>query len=975
MKLRMLRRLAPRWTRITAGTSAVTTLLAAIIVIGADHGYRAPQIRLHAGIAWLASNKVGQLTLLDGASAEVMARVPVAAPNSSLHAMQQGTTGYALNRSDGSVVRVDGATLEPTKSAALVIGSPDQLAVFPTPDALYAVDTQRGLLAKTDPRDLVPQGTPYPLNAQIAAEGTVTDPDGRLWLLDRRTGDLVWLSGGTRHARAGAATPGGSRLTLTKGQPALLDPTRRTVELLDVVTGAVQESLTLDIRPDDSVAVSGSPGQRRLLVAVGSRGLLIVCAFTAASCADPIALGTGGGDFGAAVEAKNHAVVPDHATGRVWIVDLGQMRVVADRQLFSPNVRFELVSRDGVIFYNDPNGERAGVLELDGRIRPVTKYDPGRSDNGTIQVPGGNTPEPGPAGPPNPVPTGPPDKVPPVVGSGATETQPEPPESTPVSIVVRPRDHGVVGEEFEFTVVPEGAAGVTSARWNFGDGTETVGTTVRHRWEHAGNYLVSVAAQLTTGRLAYAAARVGIDSPAAPPRIARLHVQPATPQVGQKVRFSAELVGGRPQTWDWTVVGERGTETTSNESVFQHVFTGPGSYTVTLTVTAGTSSHQKSKDFTVALEQPDVRCGDAVTHSVTLSEDLRCTGEAAALRIVASDVDLDLNGHTIATDMPSSTGVGILVEGDALKDINIRNGAIARYPTGVKVVGASGVDIADVEISALSRETSGFPLVGERARDVRVRASTVNAFHLFHFDHGSSVVITGSTLRGNEWRGVGKCAGESSCTVQGGILQAGSITCFGGDMEVVSSSVNVVSTENLHLRSLGPYCRTGTLKNSKITRLDDMSAKHSVMTGNDLDLTREFSTSFWKSFVVSDNIFRGSKGSGVIVFGGSGVLTRNKFVQNGWHGLYVAPMSAGVVGPLEISHNQFVSNGHAGNEIRREDGLHVSDVGAGSVIVVSHNHTENNAAYGINANPGVVVDGGGNTSVGNPQGCRGVRCG
>lgn len=55
------------------------------------------------------------------------------------------------------------------------------------------------------------------------------------------------------------------------------------------------------------------------------------------------------------------------------------------------------------------------------------------------------------------------------------------------------------------------------------------------------------------------------------------------------------------------------------------------------------------------------------------------------------------------------------------------------------------------------------------------------------------------------------------------------------------------------------------------------------------------------------------------------------------------------------------------------DGLHVN-VQAGSDIVISGNHTRHNAAYGIRAEPGTVVDGGGNTSVGNPDGCLGVTC-
>jgi hypothetical protein len=44
------------------------------------------------------------------------------------------------------------------------------------------------------------------------------------------------------------------------------------------------------------------------------------------------------------------------------------------------------------------------------------------------------------------------------------------------------------------------------------------------------------------------------------------------------------------------------------------------------------------------------------------------------------------------------------------------------------------------------------------------------------------------------------------------------------------------------------------------------------------------------------------------------------------------------------------------------------------VAIVSNNVTINNASHGIFADPGSVVDGGGNISIDNPDGCTGVHC-
>ncbi|WP_084431820.1 hypothetical protein [Kibdelosporangium aridum] len=125
--------------------------LAGVVMLGMDQAHQAPWVRLHGGAAWLASSQTGQLTLLDGASAEVAARVPVAPPGAPLRSGQFGSTGYTLNQRDGSVVRVDGATLQPSNPAPL---SADR--IFPAAQALYALDSARGLLTPTDPATLTP---------------------------------------------------------------------------------------------------------------------------------------------------------------------------------------------------------------------------------------------------------------------------------------------------------------------------------------------------------------------------------------------------------------------------------------------------------------------------------------------------------------------------------------------------------------------------------------------------------------------------------------------------------------------------------------------------------------------------------------------------------------------------------------------------------------------------------------------------
>src|SRR5206468_2767306 len=118
---------------------AVVVVGGALVVAGATGGYSAQRPRLLSGAAWLASTQVGQLTLLDGASAETAAQVRVAPPGDQLDVVQQGSSAYAVNRSAGVIRRVDGATFEVTPPVSPLPGARAGLRAFAGPNAVYAV--------------------------------------------------------------------------------------------------------------------------------------------------------------------------------------------------------------------------------------------------------------------------------------------------------------------------------------------------------------------------------------------------------------------------------------------------------------------------------------------------------------------------------------------------------------------------------------------------------------------------------------------------------------------------------------------------------------------------------------------------------------------------------------------------------------------------------------------------------------------
>ncbi|TWP52509.1 PKD domain-containing protein [Lentzea tibetensis] len=590
-----------RRTLILTALAAVAATVAGVLVVGA--GYDTSQVRMHSGAIWLASTQAGQATLVDGATAEVTARLPVAPPGSSLSLTQHGSAAHVLNRATGELRRIDSAT-EQISPPVTVLPAGDGLTVAPAPHVLYEVDVHSGTVASVDPDTLAPRGDPKPLAARITPDGPVVDGRGHLWAIDDETGDLVWLSGDERRTRS-AATRSGARLAITRDQPALVDPERGTAELIDPGTGAVTRSARADLQAGDAVVVSGSADRSRLVVASGTRGTVIVCAFDTSSCSAPVTVSSPGSDLGTPVEVQNRAVVPDYSTGQATIVDLATSRVIAQHQLFDHPTRFELLARDGIVFFNDPNSNRAGVLDLAGDVRSITKYTDEHSEGDATPTPDHRTQadqvskvdnkkqKPG---------LGIPGQI---IQPTRTEPAPTPtpPAPTPTAaIVVEPGNRGVVGDEFELTLVLQPSTGTATTRWSFGDGTEATGATVTHRWQQPGTFTVRATATGDTGaQVSSAETAVTVEPPATPPRITQLTVRRPKPVIGETVYFGAES-SGNPDKWAWRVTqpGENTPEVTAQTPEFEHAFTTPGTYTVTLTVTAGALTATSSRQLTVA---------------------------------------------------------------------------------------------------------------------------------------------------------------------------------------------------------------------------------------------------------------------------------------------------------------------------------------------------------------------------------------
>ncbi|MDQ0373512.1 hypothetical protein [Cellulomonas humilata] len=379
-----------------------------------------------AGSVWVASSGPGQLALVDGPTGEVAVQLAVAVPGDDLVAAQSGATGYVVNRTRGSVLRVESGTWEPGRPRTAVAGATAGLDVVVSSTAVYAVDSEQGLVVELDLETLAPRGPARSLSGGLGPSAPVVDDRGDLWLLEARRGDLLHVGGAVQLAARSAADPRTGRLVSADGRPVVIDPGAGTAVQYDD-EGRPGPEACVDVSPtDDAVRFAGGTDRDEVYTVSGTDAVLRVTDLSTGTCDTVVSsIATPGSDLGTPVELDGRLFVPDFSTGQVVVVDLDTRRVlVTTDPLIGVGTAFDLTAKDGFVFYNDTASEKAGVLDLDGTVRSVSKYDPEQPALG-LEAP--EQPE-----PPVTEPTGPADEpTPPTQPSDPVTTAPATPDARP----------------------------------------------------------------------------------------------------------------------------------------------------------------------------------------------------------------------------------------------------------------------------------------------------------------------------------------------------------------------------------------------------------------------------------------------------------------------------------------------------------------------------------------------------------------
>lgn len=376
----------PRRLRASHGFVTVGVALAVVAVIAgglvgsgnADH-----LVELLPGRAWLANDDRGSVTLVNGATGSPEFEMRFRDAAGSEFEVVQGNEGvFVVNRTTGEITRIDGATQ--TLGRSIQVDVADEPLFLIGGGKAYLVLRAIGTIQEIDPRspDLAPIGEPVQLGAAVGA--AVVDDRGVLAAAVLGTGEIAFVEGATIAGEV-ALNPPGDPMTVT-----LVDG-RVVAVTQDIGAGRVEASTVRPTGVERSQAID-VPVVGELVVAPKMDGarLWLLHAESATLAGVPLDGGevrtlaldfARGDELGAPLPNGRFVYVPSFDQGALFKVDADTGEFLDIVPVAGDTGRFEAFVENGRVWGNDPVGGTAVVIDRDGNVQQVEKYQPGIPSN------------------------------------------------------------------------------------------------------------------------------------------------------------------------------------------------------------------------------------------------------------------------------------------------------------------------------------------------------------------------------------------------------------------------------------------------------------------------------------------------------------------------------------------------------------------------------------------------------------------
>jgi hypothetical protein len=409
VRIRVLR--GDRATALIAGVVA-TILVAAAAWFGV--GVSSANPKLADVGAWLWTAAKGKIVHVNGLSGEVDGYLNDKAGR-QLRVVQDGGNVLLVDDSTGYVSRVEPGQLSVAQTRDLGAAGL-QLAVSGTTG--YAVDPATGKIQQIDPATLNAVGAPITLQGPLGAARI--DGGGRLWVPVTAKGEVVPVSQGVAASPLKVGEPGEElSVTIAGSLPVVVNTRAATATIIGEDGGVGEITLPKGVAQAPKGGVLTPATTEGSLVPVltpGDSGLLVVIDTASNSVLSTKFAADDPGKLGVPQVLGSKVYVPDQASGSLIVWDSAAGGNPTTLRVAERPGPVDVFVKDGLLWANDENGDKAVVIDPEGRKHDVDKDD---SD-----VPGPtNTPKPKQT--PRPDPT-------------RSDTQPEP-DPEPIKTTAAPR--------------------------------------------------------------------------------------------------------------------------------------------------------------------------------------------------------------------------------------------------------------------------------------------------------------------------------------------------------------------------------------------------------------------------------------------------------------------------------------------------------------------------------------------------------
>ncbi|MFP3963983.1 fibronectin type III domain-containing protein [Actinomadura fulvescens] len=357
-------------------TGQVAIGLVGVLVVSAlvyGVGMASSRYKLSDVGAWLTATGKGMVVHANGLLGKVDGKTQIqAAPNHRIKIIQDGNTVLLVNETTGVVSRIDPSQLKVTQSQRFGIG----LQIVAAEGVAYTLDPVKGLVQQINPVTLAPIGRATALTPPIRPGGL--DPRGTFWVPTEQSGQLIPFQNGVQGKPVTVAQPGAQlQLSMVAGVPTVIDTTSGTAAIAGP-DGVRKVALLSSVRDNPKVPAKV---EGQTLPILGTGGALVL-------------LDTGTGrltsaglrlpqrhSFGAPQVLGPKVFIPDETAGALIVYNATTGRFEQTIRVSGKPGPLDVFVKDGMLWANDPYGDKAVSVDQNGQRRNIQKY--------TDKVPGG----------------------------------------------------------------------------------------------------------------------------------------------------------------------------------------------------------------------------------------------------------------------------------------------------------------------------------------------------------------------------------------------------------------------------------------------------------------------------------------------------------------------------------------------------------------------------------------------------------